>query len=194
MEFVKVANLSDIPKARGARIEAEGREIALFNVDNVIYAIDNQCLHSGGPLSEGRVQDGIVACPWHLWQFDVRTGTMVNAPTLKVACYAVKVSGGEVWLDVASLTAPLRRHKVILSRMAAGETVDALSQEYGITPEEIEAIARQIRVGERLVWLGERFQRQGGVYRQDLLNLPYREMEGVSYETQQKLEELIDLL
>jgi nitrite reductase/ring-hydroxylating ferredoxin subunit len=193
-EFVRVAELPDIPKERGRRIEVEGRTIALFNVDGIIYAIDDCCPHQGGPLGDGLIQNGIVVCPWHLWQFDVRTGVMPCAPKRKIACYAVKVLGTEVHLDVSSLTAPLRSNKRILRRLAAGETMDALAQEYGVPPEEIETRARQIRIGERLVWMGERLQRQGNLYGQDFLELPYREQEGVSYEAQQKFEELIDLL
>lgn len=193
-EFVKVARLQEIPAERGKVIEVEGREIALFRSDGSVYAIDNLCLHEGGPLGHGPVKDGIVTCPWHLWRFDVRTGAMVEAPSMKVDCFAVQVEGEDVYLDVSSLTAPVRRNRTILRRLAAGETAEALAKEYHLIPEEIERIAKQARIGERLIWLGELFQRQGAIYSQDLLRMPYRDLEGISYGAQEKLDELIELL
>jgi len=193
-EFVKVARLQEIPTERGKVLQVEGKEIALFRSDDTVYAIDNLCLHEGGPLGHGPVKDGIVTCPWHLWRFDVRTGAMVEAPSMKVDCFAVKVEGEDVYLDISSLTAPVRRNRTILRRLAAGETAEALAKEYHLIPEEIERIARQARIGERLIWLGELFQRQGAIYSQDLLRIPYRDLEGISYGAQEKLDELIELL
>jgi NAD(P)H-dependent nitrite reductase small subunit len=192
--FVKVARLEEIPTERGKVVEVEGKEIALFRTDGSVYAIDNLCLHEGGPLGHGPVKEGIVTCPWHLWRFDVRTGAMVEAPSMKVDCFAVKVEGEDVYLDVSSLTAPVKRNRTILRRLAAGETAEVLGKEYGLIPEEIERIARQARIGERLIWLGELFQRQGAIYGQDLLRIPYRDLEGISYGAQEKLDELIELL
>lgn len=193
-EFVKVARFQEIPTEKGRVIEVEGKEIALFRSDGSVYAIDNLCLHEGGPLGHGPVKDGIVTCPWHLWRFDVRTGAMVEASSMKVDCFAVKVEGEDVYLDVSSLKAPVRRNQTILRRLVAGETAEALAKEYHLIPEEIERIARQARIGERLIWLGELFQRQGAIYSQDLLRIPYRDLEGISYGAQEKLDELIELL
>lgn len=193
-EFVKVARLQEIPMEKGKVIQVEGKEIALFRSEGSVYAIDNLCLHEGGPLGHGPVKDGIVTCPWHLWRFDVRTGAMVEAPSMKVDCFAVKVEGEDVYLDVSSLTAPVRRNRTILRRLAAGETAEALGKEYQLIPEEIERIAKQARIGERLIWLGDLFQRQGAIYSQDLFRIPYRDLEGISYGAQEKLDELIELL
>lgn len=193
-EFVKVALIQEIPTEKGKVIQVEGKEIALFRSDGRVYAIDNLCLHEGGPLGHGPVKDGIVTCPWHLWRFDVRTGAMVEAPSMKVDCFTIKVEGEDVYIDVSSLTAPVRRNQTILRRLVAGETAEALATEYHLIPEEIERIAKQARIGERLIWLGELFQRQGAIYSQDLLRIPYRDLEGISYGAQEKLDELIELL
>lgn len=193
-EFVKVARLQEIPMEKGKVILVEGKEIALFRSDGSVYAIDNLCLHEGGPLGHGPVKDGVVTCPWHLWRFDVRTGAMVEAPSMKVDCFTTKVEGEDVYLDVSSLTAPVRRNRTILRRLAAGETAERLAKEYHLVPEEIERIAKQARIGERLIWLGELFERQGAIYSQDLLRIPYRDLEGISYGAQEKLDELIELL
>lgn len=193
-EFVKVAQLHEIPIDRGKVVQVEGKEIALFRSEGTVYAIDNHCLHEGGPLGHGLVKEGVVTCPWHLWRFNVRTGEMVEAPSMKVDCFAVKVEGEDVCLDISSLTAPIRRNRTILRRLVAGETAEDLAKEHRLIPEEIERIAKQARIGERLIWLGELFQRQGAIYSQDLLRIPYRDLEGISYGAQEKLDELIELL
>ena len=65
-------------------MEVNGIWIALFNVDGTFYAMDNSCPHAGGPLGEGKVNGGIVECPWHGWRFDIRTGTRVENQNFEV--------------------------------------------------------------------------------------------------------------
>jgi nitrite reductase (NADH) small subunit len=192
-EFVRVAKVSEVPSEKGKVVRVEGKEVALFNAGGSIYAIDNVCPHEGGPLGDGVVRDGVVTCPWHLWKFDVRNGGMKGS-SIKVGCFPVKVEGDEVLLDVSELTASLRRNRAIIDRVASGESIDALAREYRLSIEEAEAIVRQVRVGKRLIWLGELYERQGAIFGQDVLNLPFREMKGISYAALEKLKELSELL
>jgi nitrite reductase/ring-hydroxylating ferredoxin subunit len=53
-------------------------DIALFNVDGEIFAIDDVCPHFAGSLHEGTVADGMLSCPLHGWCFDLRNGTQTN--------------------------------------------------------------------------------------------------------------------
>lgn len=99
-EFVKVAELSDIRPGECQITEANGRAIALFNVDGTIYALDNTCLHRGGPLGEGDLAGEIVTCPWHGWQYNVRTGEKCNDSTKRVARYETKIEGGQIMVAV----------------------------------------------------------------------------------------------
>ena len=101
-EFVKVANLSDLGPGSSMTVEANGKAVALFNVDGTVYALDNTCLHRGGPLGEGFLEGDVVACPWHMWEYNVRTGEKVGDPSLKVATYAVEVEGNDIKVQVAS--------------------------------------------------------------------------------------------
>ena len=98
--LTKVAEVQDLAPGAGKVIQAEGKTLALFNVDGTFYAIDNTCLHRGGPLGEGDLDDKIVTCPWHGWQYDVSTGTNVMNPAIKVASYPVTVEGGAVFVEL----------------------------------------------------------------------------------------------
>ena len=101
-EFVKVANLSDLGPGSSMTVEANGKAVALFNVDGTVYALDNTCLHRGGPLGEGFLEGDVVACPWHMWEYNVRTGEKAGEPSLKVATYPVEVEGNDVKVQLTS--------------------------------------------------------------------------------------------
>jgi nitrite reductase (NADH) small subunit len=95
-EFVKVANLSDLAAGTAKTVEVNGKAIALYNVDGKIYATDDTCLHQGGPLGEGMLEADVITCPWHMWQYNVRTGENLDDQSLKVATYPVQVEGNDI--------------------------------------------------------------------------------------------------
>ena len=72
--------------------------MALFNVDGQIYALDGICSHQGGPLAKGRLQAGIVTCPWHGRQIDVRTGQYQAVGTQHHPRMDTKVEGDDVYV------------------------------------------------------------------------------------------------
>ena len=93
--FVSLCATADIAPGTGKTIAAHGKELAVFNVDGTFHAVDNECPHRGGPLGEGELEGCLVTCPWHAWQFDVRTGESVTDDS-KVAPYECKVEGDQV--------------------------------------------------------------------------------------------------
>ena len=70
-DFVRVASTADVKPGQAVVVEVNGKTLAVFNVDGAFHAIDNTCVHRGGPLGEGDIHGKVVACPWHGWQFDV---------------------------------------------------------------------------------------------------------------------------
>lgn len=94
----KIANVNDIPEGKGITVTLDGNEIALFKQNGQIFAINGTCPHLGGPLGEGALDDGIVTCPWHGWQFDVKTGKCENMPGENISCYSIEVIGNDVLL------------------------------------------------------------------------------------------------
>jgi nitrite reductase/ring-hydroxylating ferredoxin subunit len=98
--FVKMATLSELPPGSAKEVEFEGRIYALFNEGGEISAIDGICPHQGGPLAEGEMEGTTVTCPWHGWQFDVKTGQTPLGKKIKQAVYEVKVDGQDVLVSV----------------------------------------------------------------------------------------------
>lgn len=99
-EFVTVSSLAELAPGSSKAVEVAGKVIALFNVDGTVFALDNTCLHQGGPLGEGMLEGDVITCPWHMWEYNVRTGEKVDSPSLKVASYEVRVEGDEIKVAV----------------------------------------------------------------------------------------------
>jgi nitrite reductase/ring-hydroxylating ferredoxin subunit len=99
--YVRVAGASDVPPGSGAVVDAGGRAVALFNVGGRFYALDNTCLHRGGPVGEGDLDGTIVTCPWHGFQYDVTTGRNVFDPEVGLETYPVRVEGEDVLVGLS---------------------------------------------------------------------------------------------
>ncbi len=99
-EFIKVAAISELPPGSAKTVTAKGKAIALFNVGGTVYATDNTCLHQGGPLGEGILQGDTIVCPWHMWEYNVRTGEKAGSPEFKLATYPVRVEGTDIEVAV----------------------------------------------------------------------------------------------
>ena len=87
--LVKVAGVGDLSPGEGKVVHANGREVALFNVDGAFYAIGNTCVHRGGPLGEGILEGDVVTCNWHGWRYDVKSGVSPVNPAARVLSYRV---------------------------------------------------------------------------------------------------------
>jgi len=72
------------------------KDYAVFNLDGTFYVLDNACVHRGGPLGESDLDGDIITCPWHGWQYHVKTGRCLNKDGVAVICYDVTVDGGDI--------------------------------------------------------------------------------------------------
>ncbi len=107
-----VARVSEVPPEGALRVTVKGRPIALFNLSGEFFALYDRCPHEGASLCAGRrvsiaVADTpgeyrlerrgeMIRCPWHGWDFDIRTGQSWCDPEhTRVRRYAVSVEAGE---------------------------------------------------------------------------------------------------
>ena len=97
---VLVGQAADFQAGEARVVVADGKDLALFNVDGAYYALDNACSHRGGPLGEGDLEGTTVVCPWHAWRWDVTTGANVNNPAIKMSCYPVSLDRGQVFVEL----------------------------------------------------------------------------------------------
>ena len=100
MAFVTVARVEDIPRGAVANVRAGEEEIAIANVDDEFYATQGHCLHLQGPLGDGELEGPVLTCPWHGWQYDVRTGLNEFDHAIELRTYEVRVDNGEIQVSV----------------------------------------------------------------------------------------------
>jgi nitrite reductase (NADH) small subunit len=99
MAFLRATRRDEVPPGTIREFQLEGTVVAVANIDGKFYAIDNVCLHRGGPLAQGELQGKVVTCPWHGWQYDVATGKLALNPAIGVQCYPVEVRGEDIFID-----------------------------------------------------------------------------------------------
>lgn len=192
-DLVKVAELSELVPGKAKVVSVAGRELAIFNLDGRIYAIDNVCLHEGGPLGEGKVKGEIVTCPWHLWRYNIKTGELIDEPRLKVETYQVTVRGQEVLVSLPESRVAEEGRKII-EGMAAGRATSEIAAELGLSEQETLALAQRFRRAERLKWLAETYLLKGELRHIDLLKIPFRDLKPVTYGLLDSFNNLAELL
>ena len=102
-KYVVVMPESDLREGKPTRADAKGVSVLLYRAGDRILAITETCPHLGGPLSEGKVVDGAIECPWHGSQLSLEDGSVVNGPTTFPArCFDVRVRAGNI--EVRSAT------------------------------------------------------------------------------------------
>ena len=98
--LVKVAEKKDLPGSSAKAVEVNGKQVALFNVGDKYYAIDDTCTHAGGSLAEGSIDGTEVTCPWHGATFDIASGKVTGAPAQDdVKVYNVIVEGEDIKIE-----------------------------------------------------------------------------------------------
>lgn len=103
-DWIDLGDLSDLPDGRARRVTLRGAErIAVFRHGDRVSALSDLCAHQHGPLSEGRIIDGCVTCPWHGYQYVPRNGQSPPPFTQRIATYRVRVDAGRVWVHPNAL-------------------------------------------------------------------------------------------
>ena len=103
MSEVRAAALADLAPERPVAVTLNGIPVALVRIGEQVHAIGDACTHQGGPLGEGILKGTRLACPWHGWMYDVRTGQcLFPGRGAAVASYPVRVEEDVVLVEVPS--------------------------------------------------------------------------------------------
>lgn len=101
-EEVDAGASADLAPNQMALVHVGARRIVLARTEQGLAAFDDRCTHKGGPLSDGTLACGVVQCPWHGSQFDVRTGQAVQGPAdASIPVHHVREADGRIWLRLA---------------------------------------------------------------------------------------------
>jgi nitrite reductase/ring-hydroxylating ferredoxin subunit len=102
-EFIRVADRESFPPGSAHAFSVGRYEVALFNVEGELYALENSCPHQGGPIADGWVENRTVTCPWHAWCFDLRTGKMTLGDFAWIERFEVRVEGDGIFIATEPL-------------------------------------------------------------------------------------------
>jgi NAD(P)H-dependent nitrite reductase small subunit len=98
--YSNICKLSDLKEKTGKRFIIDDVDIAVFKVDGAVFALSNICPHQKTQLIyDGFVEDGIITCPAHGWQFELTTGKIPGS-TSGLSSYRVKVINDDVYVKV----------------------------------------------------------------------------------------------
>jgi nitrite reductase/ring-hydroxylating ferredoxin subunit len=102
--YFEVCELSDLKEKSGKRFIIDDVEIAVFKVNDEVYALDNICAHQHSPLIyDGFIEDGCVVCPAHGWKFNLSDGrTPEGGKGLTI--HHVKLINGKIFVKVIKKT------------------------------------------------------------------------------------------
>ena len=116
-----VAKASKISDGERIITQVQGREIAVFNVEGQYYAYTNWCAHQGGPCCEGSLtgtwsasfdrnslkldlewdkDDEIINCPWHGWEYDIKTGECLSREKVRLPRHDVSIKEGDIVISL----------------------------------------------------------------------------------------------
>ncbi len=100
-EPVRVASLDEVAAGQPRLVMLQGTRVVLVRVADSVYAFGDVCAHQGGPLSEGKLSGTRLACPWHGWMYDVRTGQCsFPGRGAGVPSYPVRIDDNDIFVDL----------------------------------------------------------------------------------------------
>ena len=116
---IDVGAIAEFPDGKISMIGVNGREIGIARWNGAIYAVNNLCTHQSGPVCSGILSGRltattpggmdldmsapILACPWHGWEFDLRTGKALHDPYHRLRTFPATVKNGRVLVELGSV-------------------------------------------------------------------------------------------
>ena len=98
--YTKLCRFDDLKEGEGRRFTVEETEVAVFKINNVIYALSNICPHQHTALIyDGFIEDGFVVCPAHGWKFNLKTGKQPKGEN-GLHSFPVLIIDNEVYVKV----------------------------------------------------------------------------------------------
>ena len=115
-EKIAVCKTTDVTPGNQRIVNVGRHSVGIFNVEGSFFALLNVCPHRAGPLCEGPQcgtslptdryefnygrEHGLVRCAWHGWEFDIRSGACLGAPSVKARTFVTSVENGEVFVHL----------------------------------------------------------------------------------------------
>jgi nitrite reductase/ring-hydroxylating ferredoxin subunit len=97
---MKLQGVTPPGPGKAIRVTVEGTDVAVFNVEGLLFGVSAKCTHVGGPIDQGRLAGTVVTCPLHGSEFDVRTGALIRGPaTRPLKAFRVRAEADGLTID-----------------------------------------------------------------------------------------------
>jgi len=100
---VVVGRVDEIPEGERKVVQVNELSIGVFHHEGNWYALRNSCLHRGGPVCTGSLENEILTCPWHGYTYELKTGTLTLDRTAALESYPIEIVDGEIHLRIKRL-------------------------------------------------------------------------------------------
>ena len=157
LEWHRVLAADELPEGRVTTVQAGLKSVALVHFDGKFAALDNHCPHQGGPLGEGSIENGLLRCPWHGYDYCPLTGQSPGFDD-EATTYALEIRDGEVFVGV---DAPREHERTVSDVMAETMVNWGIRHVFGMVGHSnlglADALRRQEEAG-RLSYIGIRHE------------------------------------
>ncbi|MBN4002269.1 NifU family protein [Nostoc sp. LPT] len=101
--WIKVATIDEVPEFSVLAVQIAGSSLILNRQGITVKCYRNACTHLGSPLEKGKIENGILTCPSHGFQYKLETGECLTAPDVSLQSYPVKIKDDKVFVKLQQL-------------------------------------------------------------------------------------------
>ena len=143
--WFKVLTLDELPEGRVKTVVAGTKTLAVTHFEGKYAALDNACPHQGGPLGEGSIENGMLRCPWHGWDFHPCTGKSPGSFDDGVPTYPIEVRDDGIYVGLKAEEAHIRTSSDVIMETLVEWGVDTV---FGMVGHSNLGLADAIRIQE----------------------------------------------
>ncbi len=97
---VNLGKVSDYSARAMSTVYRDSLIFLLYNDGSTIRVYDGKCPHRHALLGAGKLDESILTCPWHEFQFDLRTGECITNRFIKLKCYTHRIVNDEIEVEI----------------------------------------------------------------------------------------------
>ena len=151
----------DLPEGRVTTVTCEHKNICLTHHKGKFAGLDNRCPHQGGPLGEGSIENGLLRCPWHGWDFDPHTGQSPGGHDDSIITFPVEVRNDGVYVGVEKEKPHQRSVSDVMMETMAEAGVDTVFGMVGHSNLGVADAMRRLEEKGKLKYYGIRHEGAG---------------------------------
>jgi thiamine pyrophosphate-dependent acetolactate synthase large subunit-like protein/nitrite reductase/ring-hydroxylating ferredoxin subunit len=156
MNWHRVLATGELPEGRVTTVSAGHKSVALVHYDGRYSALDNRCPHQGGPLGEGSIENGLLRCPWHGFDYCPLDGRSPGFDD-EATTYPLEIRDGEIYVGVE----PPERVRTVTDVMVETMVNWGVEHVFGMVGHSNLGLAdalRRLQVAGRLTYIGIRHE------------------------------------